>query len=86
MSSAVPGGTPRSELARSAARALEDHVLKRGWGEQFCRASIGATREEMGDPSEDYTPENTPSESDPQMNWQAYHYGCAYRRQSSHPG
>jgi hypothetical protein len=48
------------------------------WPDQFCRATVGMTREQirglMGEPTEDYTRQNAPEGLDPQMVWDAYEY------------
>jgi hypothetical protein len=48
------------------------------WPGQFCRATIGMTRQQMralmGEPTKEYTAQNTPEGADPQMVWEAYGY------------
>ena len=71
------GGSPTSTPAPDHAGPPPINVAET-WPDQFCRATIGMTREQMrglmGEPTEEYTQQNTPEGSDPQMVWDAYEY------------
>ena len=58
--------------------AAPEQAQVRQWPAKWCQAEPGMTRQQMrdlmGEPTEEYTPENTPEGFDPQMIWEAFEY------------
>jgi hypothetical protein len=70
------GRTTDDESAEGASQPTQEQV--RRWPKRWCDVQVGMTRDQvrqiMGEPTEEYTAENTPSGFDPQMVWDAFEY------------